>query len=160
MSFQDHYNIIQKLKKRYSSINLSSGLLTNNDTLHTKIFLDLIEGFKPKYDFVIDKQEFPLLECYLENKNYFLMTTNCMYSWYNGMKYELKYSEFWWEDPKIFSLNLPLQKGKTKIFKYYSITKIPFWYEIDSNHPADAAHNCILYNLRNPTPPPLDELFR
>jgi hypothetical protein len=60
----------------------------------------------------------------------------------------LFYKDYWWHDRIIFSKNLPLEKGKTKIFKYYSLNKEEFWYEIDSGQPADAAHGCVLSYMR------------
>jgi hypothetical protein len=138
--------ILDKLKSRYSDVN---NLLTNNDKSHTVIFSSMLNSyFKPECGITLGESEFPILECLLPNGNYFLMSTLKMESYFSGINYKLFYSDYWWYDREYFQNALPFIEGQTKVLKYYSFEKSEFLYEIDSGDPFDAAHGCILYNMR------------
>jgi hypothetical protein len=138
--------LLSKLKSRYKDIN---NLLTKNNKSHTVIFSSLLDGYcKHEYHIILELNEFPILECLLPNGNYFLMSTTKMMSHFDGKDYKLLYSDYWWHDRDFFQKALPFTEGKTKVLKYFSYDKSEFLYEIDSGEPFDAAHGCVLYNMR------------
>jgi hypothetical protein len=139
-------SIIDKLKEKYTDL---VDLKTNNSKLHTRIFCSEIENYNVKaLQLILGKEEYPILECKLENGNYFLMTTNKMLSLYKNTPYSLSYIDYWWYDSKVREKYKSIIEGDTIIFKYYSLNEQPFWYEIDSFYPADIAHNTILNKMR------------
>jgi len=93
----------------------------------TNLFLEPISNFHATpIEVNLGQGEYPILECYLENGNYFLQTTQRMFSIFGQKKIELLYSNYWWDDIEITSANLPFHIGETKIFKYYSLDKDEF----------------------------------
>ena len=147
MTSLEIYNyILEKLISRYNDL---SKLRTNNDSLHTRIFLNATFSYQySNINVLLDTEELPILECLLPNGNYALMSTVRIISRFQGIKYELSYRDYLWHDKELFAKSLPFSQGKSKVFKYYSKNKQEFFYEVDSFEPADACHNCILYQMR------------
>jgi hypothetical protein len=141
-----HSKIIDKLRKFNNDlINLKTG----NAKLHTRIFLDLNVNyhFLSKH-VVLETYEYPYLECLLDNGNYFLMTTERMFSTFEGKQYLLEYRNYRGSDWAFVENNKPIEAGFTKIFKYYSFDGNEFIYEIDSYFPAFFANNIILLYMK------------
>jgi hypothetical protein len=138
--------ILDKLKSRYRDV---ANLVTKNSENHTNVFSYPINNYhQHEYNLTLELDEFPILECVLPNGNYFLMTTTKMISHYCDKHYVMTYSDYWWHDREFFQKAMPFTEGDTKVLKYFSFEKVEFIYEIDSGEPFDAAHGCILYNMR------------
>jgi hypothetical protein len=138
--------IIDKLKEKYGDL---VNLKTNNKKLNTKIFVNETYNYEvTELNIKLEREEMPILECILENGNYLLMTTKRMLSRYNGKFFTLNYLDYWWDDSIVRRKYRSIFEGETVVFKYYSLTNEPFWFEIDSFYPADAAHNKILTKMR------------
>lgn len=145
-----HKTIISRLRSIHSDL---SNLETRNTRLHTKIYedLDKIENWILN-GYILQDNEYPILECCLENGNYFLMTTERMVSEYLGTKYEITYQDFFKFDPELLLKNREDEESKTLIYKGYAQNKenikqkgAEFIFEIDSGRPAYFASNQILF---------------
>ncbi|WP_108807772.1 hypothetical protein [Aquimarina spinulae] len=137
--------IIKKFEELYGDLE---NLKTNNDNLHTRVFYTDIKLFRNNHGFKLLSMELPVLECQLDNGNYVLATTNSLFSIYDNIKYEMKYSDFSKNDKKYFSKNGQIAEGKTRVFKYYLKDGNEFLYEIDSLYPADIVHNRLVLSMQ------------
>lgn len=142
--FELHKLIIKKLKEAYGDLE---NLKTNNDNLNTKIFLS-VEDYEGLDSFNLTDEELPLLECRLLNGNKVLATTKSLYSYYNGNRYKMSFSEFENNDRRYFSKSSQIAEGMTRTFNYLLKDGSNFMYEIDSFYPADLVHNKLVLSMQ------------
>jgi hypothetical protein len=131
-------SILEKLKQRY---NDGLDWRTPNDQLHTRLFnqpgLDISRS-----DLVeLKNNELPLLECQLPNDNYFLMTTDYVYSYFMHYLRGGAYHRLKGFHPSTQGFNDPLLENKTELYSIVFENKTLLFFEIDSNDPGRYAQD-------------------
>ena len=128
--------ILDKLKARnHHKLKWS----TPNDRLHTRIF-EVPNVLISQDDLITLKDnELPLLECHLPNDNYFLMTTDYVYSYFMHYLSMFSYHSLKSFHSSVQGFNDPKLGNKTELHTLSWGVKSLFLFEIDSGDPGHYA---------------------
>ncbi|NJO01872.1 MAG: hypothetical protein HC880_09425 [Bacteroidia bacterium] len=106
--------IIAKFKTRNQKEN--KDWETYNDKLNTVLFDNERSGISRKDLITLEEGEYPLLECGLSNDNYFLMTTNRIYSFFRHYLQKRTYEVIEGFHPSTYFFRHPSLKNKTELY--------------------------------------------
>lgn len=112
---------------------------TYNDQMNTVLFDKENIDIKRKDIVSLTKDEFPLLECSLPNDNYFLMTTEKIYSYFMHHLQQGDYHTLEGFHPSTYFFKHPSLGNKTELYALQYKNKSLLFYEIDSGDPGYCA---------------------
>ena len=128
--------ILDKLKARnHHTLKWS----TPNDRLHTRIF-EVPNVLISQDDLItLEDNELPLLECHLPNDNYFLMTTDYVYSYFMHYLVKSQYQGIRGFHPSTRFFNAAELGNKTELHALNFARNSLVFFEIDSGDPGHYA---------------------
>ena len=131
-------DIIKKFKERNK---VYEDWQTYNDSLNTYLFDKEGIDIKRKDIITLTEDEFPLLECNLPNGNYFLMTTEHIYSYFRNYLQQRNYSALGGFHPSTYFFRHPSLGNNTEFYVLQCKNNSLLFYEIDSGDPGYCAQD-------------------
>ncbi|NJO04020.1 MAG: hypothetical protein HC880_22170 [Bacteroidia bacterium] len=135
----EHKNVIlKKFKERNKPYE---NWQTYNNQINTVLFDKENREIKRKDIINLAKDEFPLLECSLPNDNYFLMTTEKVYSYFMHYLQQGDYHTLEGFHPSTYFFKHPSLGNNTELYALQYQNKSLLFYEIDSGDPGYCAQD-------------------